>query len=63
MKHEIRITFTDEVTAAVALNVVKASIINDIEPGEVITFNNGVAVEYRNNTKNQCFYVWKREGK
>ena len=61
MSKEIRIKFTDDIAAAVAVNVVKAAIVNNIEPGEVITFTNDACVERRKDTKNQIFYVWKRE--
>ena len=61
MSKEIRIRITDDIAAAVALNVVKTAIVNNIEPGEVITFSNDACVEYRKGMKNQNFYVWKRE--
>ena len=59
MANRIFITHSDRVTPQEAIETVYACLVNDVKPGEVVTFHNGMAVFYKDKTKHPSFQVWR----
>ena len=59
MANRIYITHSNRVTLQEAIQAVYACLINDVEPGEVVTLTNGLAVFYNDKTKHSSFQVWR----
>lgn len=59
MANRIYITHSDRVTLQEAIEAVYACLVNDVEPGEVATLSNGMAVSYNDKTKHASFQVWR----
>lgn len=55
-----RITIThDDIKPADAILAVKVCVFENIQPGEVFTLTNGLAVESSRKAKFPSFYVWR----
>lgn len=59
MENRVYITHYDGVTLKEAIEAVNVCLVNDVEPGEVVTLSNGVAVSYNDKTKRPSFLVWR----
>lgn len=59
MANRIFITLSDGVTLHEAIEVVYSCLVNNVEPGEVLSFHNGMAVFYKDKTKHPSFQVWR----
>lgn len=59
MANRIYITHSDRVTLQEAIEAVYACLVNDVNPGEIVTLSNGMAVFYNDKTKYSSFQVWR----
>lgn len=59
MANRIYITHSDRVTLQEAIEAVYACLVHDVDPGEVVTLSNGMAVFYNDKTKHSSFQVWR----
>lgn len=63
MANRIYITHSDRVTIQEAIEAVRACLVHDVKPGELVTLSNsnGMAVYYNDKTKHPTFQVWRAE--
>lgn len=59
MSKRITITHDDDIKPADAILAVKVCVFENIQPGEVCTMTNGLAVESSRKAKFPSFYVWR----
>lgn len=59
MANRIYITHSDRVTLQDAIEAVYVCLVNNVNPGEVVTLSNDLAVFYNDKTKHSSFQVWR----